>query len=548
MLETQSIKLAAQGKDAALKAKLDNGSVKVTDTDAQGNTLLHWAALHGREDVITLLIEHGALITQKNNRGETALDFAAQKGHYEIVTNLLNKHPELVTVWQAHPEEKLLHYAVQGGDSALVLSLLQAFTTELKIYVCSQYDAKLNTPLHVAAIKGGENGVIHSLLGAWKDPQARLRALEECNGNGWTPLHLAAHYGHTEIVAALLENYIKKEDLKKFVARSGVTPMHLAVQGGHAEIVKKLLAHDAEITADSDGVTPMHLAASNGQIDSLALLLDSKGSSDYINAPDSAGLTPLHRAAAAGCLDAVKLLLQKGAVFERRTNNYETPLHLAAAKGHAHIIEFLLDYYKQCLDLDDDNAKSQTALHLASQKCHAAVVKVLTESGADAGLKDEKGNTPLALVNDLKIDKSDKLMLHAQAETKKYLSDASYRRIYTVLWTIALNLLTLGWSTWKATYKWATSDFFEKSQGLAAMPMIKTGAEIKREAAEVDAFFKPLSVYEKFTLWRYYVETETLGKSAEYTEKELDIASNGQTKEAVKLLGLKQINRLSTIK
>ena len=72
------------------------------------------------------------------------------------------------------------------------------------------------------------------------------------------------------------------------------------------------------------------------------------------------------------------------------TNYEETPLHLAAAKGHCDIVNFLAK--KEC-DLNGKTKikdRSYTAMHLATLQNHRNVVKCLLENGADFRIKDHE--------------------------------------------------------------------------------------------------------------------------------------------------------------
>jgi len=108
----------------------------------------------------------------------------------------------------------------------------------------------------------------------------------------------------------------------------GETPLHLAAKWGHKEIVALLLANRADVNAKTEsGDTPLHYAAENGEDDVAALLLVSHAEVDSRN---KWGQTPLHWAAQDGHKDMVSLLLDNGAQVNARDNHGQTPIHISA--------------------------------------------------------------------------------------------------------------------------------------------------------------------------------------------------------------------------
>jgi ankyrin repeat protein len=81
--------------------------------------------------------------------------------------------------------------------------------------------------------------------------------------DGWTPLHLAAFFGHLDAARLLLDagadvRAVSHNSLKN-------TPLHAATAGRHADIALTLLAAGADPSAvDAGGYTPLQIAKQNG--------------------------------------------------------------------------------------------------------------------------------------------------------------------------------------------------------------------------------------------------------------------------------------------
>jgi ankyrin repeat protein len=128
--------------------------------------------------------------------------------------------------------------------------------------------------------------------------------LEAHSTDGWTPLHLAAFFGHPDLAAALLGRGAQINSRSTNSMKN--TPLHAAAAGGRAAVVELLLKRGADVNATQEG-----------------------------------GWTALHSAAQAGNRALVETLLAHGADLDARAANNQAPLDLALLKGNQEIVALL---------------------------------------------------------------------------------------------------------------------------------------------------------------------------------------------------------------
>src|SRR5436190_21558044 len=121
----------------------------------------------------------------------------------------------------------------------------------------------------------------------------------------------------------------------------GWTPLHLAAFFGHAKLVELLLAQAADVAARSrntNGNTPLHAALAANHVFAAGLLL---GAGADVNAADAAGWRPLHIAAANNDRDSMTSLVAQGADPSASNQEGQTALSLAQEKNHQEAAAFL---------------------------------------------------------------------------------------------------------------------------------------------------------------------------------------------------------------
>lgn len=231
------------------------------------------------------------------------------------------------------------------------------------------------------------------------------------DGNGRTPLHIAAENGYARVVGFLLTNraniHIKNS--------SHMTPLLVATMSGHKEVIELLIRQGADVnTTDNYGATPVNHAAYWGRKAVLEVLVDAGAKLEPAGVPGGRGGsgTPLHIATERGFHAIVESLLAKGAAVDAKNYSGETPLHVAGQLGHLAIAETLL---ANKADVNAIDGKGETPLHYAASGRHVATVELLLRHKADVNVYGKSG-TPLLSAASVGAHEIAKLLLAAGAD------------------------------------------------------------------------------------------------------------------------------------
>ena len=225
----------------------------------------------------------------------------------------------------------------------------------------------------------------------------RIFEPHKVQGLNWptTIVHIASRYNLVRALDSLLSQSANV-NLKN---GDGETPLLIAAQRGHEEVVKLLLER-IEVNADSmdkDNQSPLSYAAAGGHEKIVKLLLDRNDVK--ADAKDLYNRSPLSYAAEQGYETVVELLLKRNDVkANSRDKTNRSPLSYAARRGHQKVVELLLK--RDDITVDWVDACGRTPLSEASQLGNEGVVRLLIERGyADVNSKDSKGKTPFWYAN-----------------------------------------------------------------------------------------------------------------------------------------------------
>jgi len=203
-------------------------------------------------------------------------------GAIAALTRLLEDHPRLVNAKD------------ESGSSALLISIYHQ-KPELTSLL-------LRAGAEVNAFEASAAGLIEELERALRDDPSLVR---QHSHDGWTLLHLAAFFGHRELVVRLLDE--------------GSEPLAVA--------------------RNQEANLALSAAAAAGRNDVVALLLERGCPVDARGT--SAGYSALHLAAHAGNTALVRLLLDAGADRHLTIDGGATALDLARKGGHQQVVELL---------------------------------------------------------------------------------------------------------------------------------------------------------------------------------------------------------------
>ncbi|XP_046587542.1 transient receptor potential cation channel subfamily A member 1 [Neodiprion lecontei] len=271
----------------------------LTSCDVQKMTPLHCAAMFDHPEIAEYLILEGADINALDKEKRSPLLLASARGAWRTVHSLIRLGADIYLKDVNH--RNVLHLVVMNGGR------LEEFAEEVSksnvslLQLLNEKDDTGCSPLHYAS----REGHIRSL-----ENLIRLGAcINLKNNNKESPLHFAARYGRYNTARQLLDSekgtfIINESD------GEGLTPLHIASQQGHMRVVQLLLDRGALLHRDHNGRNPLHLAAMSGYTQTMELLHSVH--SQLLDQIDKDGNTALHLATMENKPNAISLLLSMG--------------------------------------------------------------------------------------------------------------------------------------------------------------------------------------------------------------------------------------------
>lgn len=331
-----------------------------------GRTPLIGACRHGREKVLSILLDNGANPNAPATCRMRPLAQAMRHKHARVFNFLLNAKGIDVNALKPHHPDEDQHDELCPGEHC--------------------------QPFISAAAASGSLDFVKALMAAGAD-------VNKHGGSSGTALEHACHQGRVDLVRCLL---VGGANLNVQSYRLG-GPLQAACMGQHIAIVKILLSAGADINRKSGRIgTALIEACRRGHADFVRILLDHGADPNVSWCPRDGNLNfdnALQHACVRNNHEIVSLLLDKGADPNIHGGEFGSPLHAAFYNGNNAIIDTLL---QRGADSKYEGGLFRTVFKASIKSQKAAIIRRALELDLSANEKAGWLTCPLLPGNALK--------------------------------------------------------------------------------------------------------------------------------------------------
>ena len=407
-------RMAAQQNEEAVRWLLENG-VDPNELDYVGQTAAFHAAYYNQVKILEDLVKYGINLNMANKNNETGLHIIARRGSEEAMFFLLKQgvNPNAVSKEGLPPLGDLCLYKSEAQDSvslavwrdkaARMATELISAGASIEILCRGRHllewaFEKGNKPLAEVALKNGADPIKLD-----KHKSSYLHRLWR-SGEGWM-VSLLIRYGadpnaidqvgDTPLVVAANQGRYIAPDITYFSALlkggasinyqnpKGMTALYYAIDWLNEELTEWLLENGASPDlVEEKGLYPLYGAICARDVHVAELLIKAGANADRAF-PRYKNMTYLHIATTSNFFDIVRLLLKHGADPNKRDDNGNTPLHIAASSRYPNeggwCVEALL---QASADVNARNNAGLTPLDVAKINGCDQIRELLTNASA----------------------------------------------------------------------------------------------------------------------------------------------------------------------
>lgn len=271
--------------ETALRALLDTNLVNLQQEDEiNERNCMHKAAIRGRPEVLKLGLNGGVDPHATDVYGRIPLHYAAMHGRVDLLEELINVAPDTVNFRDQDSFTPLIHAIVHSQLACVQLLLASgAHLTRL--------GPAEHIPLNLAC-QWGSMEIVELLL------QRNAEMLPDAEG--LYPAHLVARSGKNPQMLLLLKRY--GADLDQPDKLYQWTPVFHAASEGHVEGLKTLLQCQVDVNVvDEKGLSAMYYATWEGHLECMKLLASmgsgvglrsQRGFTSQVTTPTASGTAP----------------------------------------------------------------------------------------------------------------------------------------------------------------------------------------------------------------------------------------------------------------
>lgn len=306
-LPAKTLALAEKGDLAGVKRHLKQHPDDISRRGSHGRTFLWVAARFNRRPLVAWLLDQGAEIDATGSyNNETMVQITP------YCAAAYHQHRDMATLLQSRGAQLDVFRAAFMGEMEVLLTKLDAEPALRDAE--DPHDPIYHVPLIAFPVAGGQLEATQYLL---------QRGAETLQTSALL-LHLAAMGGHNDVVNLLLAHNVDAR----------------AVDGGifvsckDVRILQVLVNHGADVNhAGRNGVTPLAFAVRADKGNRVALVRWLLAQGARVNEPDAKGQTALHVAAASGHAGVIQLLLDHTGDVTMKDIQGRTPRSIALEKG-----------------------------------------------------------------------------------------------------------------------------------------------------------------------------------------------------------------------
>jgi CDK inhibitor PHO81 len=256
MVTSVFLATVAEGSEQALQVLVDSGLVNFhTEDEINERNCLHEAAITGKTLVLKMGVENGVDVGRPDVYGRIPLHYAAIHGRLDIIRLLIEVKPATVDVMDHDNYTPLVHAIIQNQKEC-VRALIVA-----KARIDPRHEQDYS-PLNLACQHGFEE-----IAGILLDNGSRILP----DAEGLFPQHLVARSGSSVQLLLLLQKH--EADVNEHDKLFQWTPIFHAASEGHMDCLRALLDNGARADAlDEKGLSAMYYAAWEGHLDCMRLL------------------------------------------------------------------------------------------------------------------------------------------------------------------------------------------------------------------------------------------------------------------------------------